>query len=286
MLLNLNKANHRANRYLFSWFSSGVSFGLCPYLKSRNPERAQTALETAFVFTAIIFLTFAMMNLSVQIHTRFVATYAAFMAARSYQVYGDHTGRQGFKEQANGLQTALLDELNTLAVIRTAEDIFTCALPWVSPPEGDVAGSGPAFDPDGKAGCMEGQRRYEKTNINKQIAFFVYRDDQSNPFGSAAKLEALTPGFKEQNREPLRFGIMRLQYKNRMIINPYGVFDGEVEEEERGVLVKKTMNEAERNKRWHRVFVPALLNPGLESGLVDVSPQDQQNQDVDQEAGN
>ncbi len=250
-----------------------------------NPERAQTALETAFVFTAIIFLAFTVMNLGVFMHTRAVATYAGFMAARSYQVYGDHTGREAFKEQMQSGTQNLYDDMKTLSVIRTAEDIFTCALPWVSPPKDDLIGSAPLFDPSGKGGCMEGERKYESTNINKQIGFLKFDDDQNTNFAQRAQLETLTKGFKEPNREPMRFAILRLQYKNRLLINPYNVFDDKITTtNEQGVKMERFVDDKERAKRWHKIYVPVLLNPGLESGVKD-TPEDQANDDRDEDAG-
>jgi len=251
----------------------------------RNPERAQTALETAFVFTSIIFLAFTVMNLGVFMHTRAVATYAGFMAARSYQVYGDHTGREAFKEQMQSGTQNLYDDMKTLSVIRTAEDIFTCALPWVNPPKDDLIGTAPINDTTGKAGCMEGERKYQSTNINKQIGFLKFDEDPNTNFAQRAQLETLTKGYKENNREPMRFAILRLQYKNRLIINPYNVFDGPTTTtNEAGIKVEKYVNDKERAKKWHKIYVPVLLNPGLESGVKD-APQDQANSDEDQNAG-
>lgn len=249
-----------------------------------NPERAQTALETAFVFTSIIFLAFTVMNLGVFMHTRAVATYAGFMAARSYQVYGDQTGREAFKEEMQSGTQNLFDDMKTLSVIRTAEDIFTCALPWVMPPKDDLVGSAPLGGGSEKAGCMEGERKYESTNINKQIGFLKFDDDQNSNFAQRAQLETLTKGYKEINREPMRFAILRLQFKNRLLINPYNVFDGtNTTTNDAGVKVVRYVDDKVRNKKWHKIYVPVLLNPGLESG-VNEAPQNQQNGDVDESA--
>ncbi len=251
-----------------------------------RPERAQTALETAFVFTSIIFLAFTVMNLGVYMHTRSVATYAAFMAARSYQVYGDQTGKDFFEERSESGSSKKLfeDDADTYTIIRTAEDIFTCALPWVKPPQSDVLGSAPAND-DFRAGCMEGERKYENTNINKAITFLKFEQDTSaSNFADRAQLENLTGGFAEKGRDPMRFAIMKLQFKNKLIINPYNVFDGEAPStSEQGATVVKYVDDKERARRWHKVFVPVVLNPGLESGVVE-APQNE-NTDVDENAG-
>lgn len=262
---------------------SGTRSRLCFNL--RNPERAQTALETAFVFTSIIFLAFATINLGVYMHTRTVATYAAFMAARSYQVYGDHTGKDAFKERTNNGDLGLLSSEKTLTVIRTAEDIFTCALPWVRPPAGDLLSAAPTQDQE-RAACMEGERKYEATNINKSITFLKYEDNALSNFANRAQLEALTGGFKEKDREPMRYAIMRLQFKNRLLLNPYNVFDGKQPTTEGGITVEKQVDDRERARRWHKVYVPVLLNPGLESGVVEAPSQENQDEDQNENSPN
>jgi hypothetical protein len=234
-------------------------------LNLQNPERGQTALETAFVFTSIVFFAFVSLNAGIYLHTYTVASYAAFMGARSYQVYGNTSGREYYQERSGSAgDERLLDSEKNLTVIRTAEDIFTCALPWVVPPKSDILGS--AGSDQARAGCMEGERKYEKTNINKSITFYKYDDNALAALsGGGGMMETLQAGFKEKDREPMRYAIMQLRFRNPLIFNVFGVFDGADSKSEGG----NSLNRSVREKIWHKVHVPALLNPGLESGLVD-----------------
>lgn len=208
----------------------------------------------------MLFIAFALLNVPMALHTKFVATYAAFMAGRSYQVYGNHEGLSRFSELTEeGDETPLLEDVPTLAAIRVAEDIFTCSLPWVSVPSDDVEN----VNEDELVGitrsCFEGHRNYESFNINEEIEFESF--DRSGGGGATGELiESVESGFREgqigghlEERAPLRFAIMRLRYRNPMII-ARGFFRDE---------------DRFGPERWARVHVPILLNPGLESGVVE-----------------
>ena|GEM_PF-4486171 len=255
-----------------------------PILFSKaKKSRGQTALETFFVFTGVIFMSFAMFNLSVAMYTKFVATYAAFMAGRSYQVYGDQTGRSLFKETGD---KSLLADQQTLTIIRTAEDIFTCALPWAQVPQSDSLSASNVNGPNKKlpfASCQEGKRKYQTTNINKSITMFRFDNKLSatstNQSGQQL-LEGVSEGFHETDRQPLRFAILKLQYKNPLLFNVFGVFNGPATISNKGQITVVDSNDASRLQIWHSVFVPVLLNPGLESG-VKVVQGNQGNSDID-----
>lgn len=248
----------------------------------KSSSRGQTVLETLFVFGSILFLTFAMMNLSVAMHTKFVATYAAFMAGRSYQVYGDQTGADLFEEHDSS-GGKLLSDLPTLSVVRTAEDIMTCALPWLSVPKGDELPGGGRPIGVGKR-CLEGQRKYESTNIDRQIAFLRF-DGEENSFGASEdRLEKVDDAYHEEGRPPLRYAIMRLRYKSPIFTNLFNLFDGVATvAAEGGGLEERFVDEAYRRRVWHRVYVPVLLNPGLSAGVQDAPAGQDPNSPLDEE---
>lgn len=250
-------------------------------VQNKKKFRGQTVLETLFVFTAMIFLAFAMLNLNTSLFTRYIANYAAFMAARSYQVYGDHRDLNGIDndivpkevKDGGGVQNILEDE-KALSMVRTAEDIMTCALPWYSVPENDrddnnqnqlIDEKDPYYD------CYEGRRKYEDTNINRQVSVFRFDDSQSPQLAasqSGSLLEGVAQSFREQGREPLRYAILKLQYKNKLVFNVLKVFDGTVQVKEAGgQIVAKELNDSNRDRYWFDVHVPLLLNPGLNSGV-------------------
>lgn len=240
-------------------------------MKTWRPSirRGQTALETAFVLSSILFVTFTLVNFAILFHTKSIATYAAFMAGRSYQVVGDQTNADFFKEETgqNFLgQTGgghLFDDLKgtsgdpTLAVVRAAEDIFTCALPWISVPGDDAQDS---FQNDADAmkksfseRCMEGKRKYQKLNIGKSLRFLPFDRSSGNDVSKFKNLELVKGGFSEQGRDPLRYGILNMKYRTPLIFNPMGSFISEND----SPFIKD------------EVFVPVLINPGLRTGLQD-----------------
>jgi hypothetical protein len=229
---------------------------MCIFNKRRQKQSGQTALETAFVFSALLFLTFTIVNFAILFHTKNIATYAAFMAARSYQVIGDQTGAELFDE-ANGSfgkKTKLLGDLGkTVAAFRVAEDIFTCSLPWISVPQGDalIQVNPTEVQRNPTMRCLEGKRRYQNTNIGKSLKFSPFK---RNPNPNETKLDDVPGSFTEKGRLPLRYGILNLKYRTPIIYNPMNVFG------EKGALVQGQVN------------VPILLNPELEAGLQKAKP--------------
>jgi hypothetical protein len=221
-------------------------------LKKRK-DRGQTALETAFVFSTLLFLTFTIVNFAILFHTKNIATYAAFMAGRSYQVLGDQTGADFFKESSTkpGIKPPnfLSDLGKTVAAFRVAEDVFTCSLPWMKVPSGDelVQLTPQDIKSGGASRCLEGKRKYQKTNIGKSLNFAPFKKDP-NPLNGGAKLDEVAGSFTEKGRAPLRYGILNLKYRTPLLYNPMGVFAG----------ISLVQSEA---------HVPILLNPGLEAGL-------------------
>lgn len=240
----------------------------------RKRSRAQTVLETFFVLFAMIFLAFTMLNFTINIHTKSIATYAAFMAGRSYQVYGNRAGADQIQE--HGSQT-LLDDQQVIPVLRVAEDIFTCGLPWVRVPEGDLENSSVLNfqDQDSQAAlfrsCAEGKRKYESTNINRRLTVFRFDNSVSvtQAQASGRLLEEVQGAFAEPNREALRFAILKLQYKQPLVLNILGVYDRyNARYVENGqVQIEENVTDRFRNSFWHDVHVPLLLNPGLDSGV-------------------
>ncbi|MGA0164539.1 MAG: TadE family protein [Bdellovibrionota bacterium] len=242
----------------------------------KKASRAQTIAETLFVFGSIFFITFAIMSFSIAMHTKFVATYAGFMAARSYQVYGDQRGADFHLENSEQKASLLSDlsEVETLSVVRAAEDIFTCALPWMAVPEGDELSSfDEALNSKSQSRCLEGKRKYEKTNIDKKITFYRFEDKSLSSNQNEELLDPVPGAYAEPGRAPLRFSIMRLRYKNPMLTGLMEVFD-------RWVLsraartdqsVDEELQKIYDGKVWFEVYVPALLNPSLDSGVKKAS---------------
>ena len=241
---------------------------------SRHFRKGQTALEAAFVLTTILFITFAIVNYAMVVHTKMVATYAAFMAGRSYQIYGDQTNANMFQEvsaKTNLLGGAtgknegqLLGDMGkTVTAFRVAEDIFTCGLPWVTVPEGDAeSGVNPVDQKDTRfSRCLEGKRKYEKSNIGRAITFAPFKKEQGDLLSGKQRLDEVSGSLSEPGRAPLRYGIMSIKYRVPLMFNPMGVFTQSGEKEP---LVQD------------EVFVPILLNPGLSDGL-----KEQKNQEKD-----
>jgi hypothetical protein len=212
-------------------------------------------VETAFVFTTMLMLALAAINLGTAAHTHFIANYAAFMATRSFQVYGVGTGADFFLEGDEGL----LESEVTASVIRVAEDIFTCSLPWFSPPENDVIN--PQDENQMYQNCHEGNRKYENTNIDSQLRVLRFDRDQKT------ELEVVTTGYSEEERDPLRFGILQMRYKRSLLRNPFGIFDGMRNIDGEEVFV----DDEYRSRVWHQVHMPLLLNPGLDTGELQES---------------
>lgn len=250
-------------------FLNKISF--CRHYNLKGRVKGQIALETAFVFSMLIFLAFSIINMAILFHSKTIATYAAFMAGRSYQVMGDQTAAETFLESAkSGGADKFLDQEQTLAAIRTAEDIFTCALPWIAVPQGDALADIDDREIERKPElrCMEGKRKYKSMNVgsgkNRSLDFLPFKEDGSSAFGTP-KLGEVTGGFKEAGRDPLRYGILHLTYRTPLLFNPYNLF---------------AVNEKSRTVR-DGVYVPILLNPGLESGLKN-KPTGQNQEEDDQ----
>ncbi|MBN8553814.1 MAG: pilus assembly protein [Deltaproteobacteria bacterium] len=219
----------------------------------------QVALETAFVFTFIIFLTFSIINFGFLFHTKNVATYAAFMAARSYQVLGDQTSSGSQQAPYGNGANYYLKDLKTLAAMQTAEDIFTCALPWMSVPDGDsdTVINNSDLEKIPLIRCMEGKRKYEQLNIgvgsanSRSLDFASFKADESGSAFEPPKLDLVAGAFGENARETMRYGILHLRYRTPILFNPFNV------------LKMDNPDQLVRND----VYVPVLLNPGLQSGL-------------------
>ena len=185
-----------------------------------------------------------------------IASYAAFMTGRSFQVLGDGTASGIFREMKdeNGGSQSLFEEgakSKNPMFLRAAEDIFTCALPWMKVPEGDGLQDLQAADPTKKTieeRCMAGKRKYEKLNIGA-IKFIPWEKEKgtSEQAGNNSGLQTVAGGFAEKGREPLRYGIIRLPFRMPIPFKIGGDF-GEYAQGE--------------------VFVPVLLNPGLRVKLV------------------
>lgn len=263
-------------------------------LKKR--KRGQTAIETAFVFSSIIFLTFTLSNLGILIHTRNIATYAAFMSARSYQVFGDQSYKQDasgfgnvepyFEIGPNGQVQPLLGDLKIAAALRVAEDLYTCSLPWMTVPAGDREGvmkppePGKPHPPEDR--CMEGKRKYEKLNVGKNLDFLTFKDPSGSPNNTQTNLELVEGGYRERGtnrltkedefRDPLRYGILRLRYRTPLLFNPMGSFASEDGNKLFGIFEVNGNGEFVSDA----VYVPALINPGLSTGLQDKKSEDKE----------
>jgi len=223
-------------------------------------NKGQLVLETAFVFTLLIFLVFTIVNFGIIFHTKNIATYAAFMGARSYQVMGDLSRSKNFDAfetlTKNGKQKSFLMSAKTATPYQVAEDIFTCALPWVTVPEGDGETTLSAVDlmktPSSR--CMEGKRKYKNMNVGDTIRFEPFGDKDPSSFlsalggGDKSELNSVLGAFSEPGRPTLQYGILSLQYKKPILFNPFGLFSAKNGESK--VFVDE-------------VFVPVLLNPGL-----------------------
>lgn len=257
--------------------------------RKRSRSRGQTALETFFVFTSLIFFAFIMLNVNTTFFTHNIATYASFMAARSYQVYGNHTGAELFEEQLTEDTQALLEsEGDTLTVIRVAEDIMTCGLPWLGVPEEDKLGADPSnqdLERDPYAGCMEGKRRYRETNIRRQLAVFRFDSETSAELAAAnngSLLEEVQGGFRETERKAAQFAILKLSYKNFLPFNYFGFLNRETTTtDENGKSIRVIQDDNYRARFWHSVHMPLLLNPGLESG-VELAQEGENLSDIDE----
>jgi len=224
----------------------------------RRKSKGQTTIETAFVFAMLLFITFALMNLGILLHTKMIATYSAFMAGRSFQVLGDETSANLFVEATDlsGDQgQPFLAEMNGAkypAFFRVAEDIFTCALPWMSAPQDDALEDLPNKDPDKITiddRCMSGRRKYETLNIGN-ITFTPWEPGGTASAalgGNQSGLETVTDAFSEPGRDPLKYGVLRLPYRTPILFDFTGAFGGQFHSNE--------------------VFVPLLLNPGLDIKL-------------------
>jgi hypothetical protein len=244
-------------------------------------DKGQAVLETAFVFSMILILTFAVVNLGVMLHTKMVATYAAFMSARSYQVFGDQTGAEFFDEQgANDSAGAskdkrLLSDLGkTVTALRVAEDIFTCSLPWMKVPDGDAQSAFTAMQNknDSSSRCMEGKRKYEITNIGKSIKFAPFEKD-SKKILDKPQLNEVVGAYSEKGRKPMRYGILSIKYRTPILFNPMNVFGTPVSSSQ----FDKTLMPLHSGSSgdlllYDEVFVPVLLNPGLSEGLSKPDP--------------
>jgi hypothetical protein len=221
--------------------------------------QGQIAVETAFVFTFIIFLAFSIINFGFLFHTKNVATYAAFMAARSYQVFGDQTSSFRDGNPYGDGAIYYLKDLKTLAAMQAGEDIFTCALPWINPPDGETQNA--ISDADQAkiplARCAEWKRKYEKLNIGvgnsdkRSLDFASFKQDSAQSGFEPPKLDSIVGGFSEDGRNPLRYGILHLRYRTPVLFNPFNI----MKMADPDTLLRDD------------VYVPVLLNPGLESGL-------------------
>ena len=219
-------------------------------LRSQKSNRGQTALETAFVFSMLLFMTFSVVNFAILFHTKNIATYAAFMAARSYQVMGDMTGNDNMEELLHdGKTQRFLEKEKTVTALRVAEDIFTCALPWMTVPPSDAEGQ---IDPEEarrnfSSRCQEGNRKYETLNVGKTPRFLPFNEGS---LSDKDPLEKVIGGFSEAGREPLRYGILNIKYRTPILFDLGGMFAGDSDG-----LVRS------------EVYVPVLLNPGLNTGI-------------------
>ncbi len=237
--------------------------------------KGQTVLETSFVFSGMIFMTFAVMNLAIVFHTKMIATYAAFMAGRSFQVLGDQTGTAFFKESLdeNGSNPqeflAEMKNAKNMGFIRVAEDIYTCALPWMRVPKEDelnpIQIKNPEEGPTAQERCLSGNRKYEKLNIG-EMSFKPWNEEQERAVdsGDSSGLIPVKGGFAEERqldpsgqdevlganaRDPLRYGILELPFRTPVLFG-FGLTDSR-----------------DQPIFQSRVTVPVLLNPGLQIKL-------------------
>jgi len=257
-------------------------------------KRGQTTVETAGVLSGVIFMTFAIMNLGIVFHTKMIATYAAFMAGRSFQVLGDQAGASFFMEALddNGGRTqeflAEYKDAKNKAFVRVAEDIYTCALPWMTVPRADETESmrmqNPQEGPTTEERCRSGKRKYETLNIG-QIAFKAWNEEQERAIdrGDSSGMILVKGGFAEgrrwdaereeesltdQARNPLSYGILELPFRTPILFGFGYSVDG-----------KTPLFQSQ-------VSVPVLLNPGLAITLEkDDSDRDAFEQSGDLSAG-
>lgn len=221
-------------------------------LRARR-AKGQTVIETAFVLSLLIFMTFALLSLGTLMHTRMIATYATFMAARSFQVLGDGTGADFFIETLTGEEGDYqrfmqeMEESKNPAFVRVAEDIFTCGLPWMSAPRDDVLERQSANEQERtiEERCMSAKRKYDTLNIGDMafIPFDPSQDDLKEKNGEVTGMETVLAGYAEKGREPLRFGVLKLPYRTPIVFDFFNLTGGKLSQGE--------------------IFVPVLLNPGL-----------------------
>jgi len=230
---------------------------------ARSGRRGQTTVEATVVITGLIFLTFSIMNLGFLLHSKMVATYAAFMAGRSFQVLGDQTGAEFYQENASkedgGIPQNFLNEMKDSkypGFFRVAEDIFTCALPWMAAPAGDRLQNITDTDREKTIDerCAAGKRKYETFNVGTPV--FIPWDpagSKSSFFDQTSGLEKVNESFTEVGRDPLRYGVLRITYRTPLIFP--------MPELQYVDSRDRPRNTAEFHTG--EVFVPVLLNPGL-----------------------
>lgn len=239
----------------------GLSKNLETRRRARKASKGQTALETAFVFSMLLFMAFALVNFGIKFHSQSIANYAAFMAARSYQVFGNMEGADLIEEMAGpgGEIQPLLKEIRDkqrLPVQIVAEDIYTCALPWIKVPDNDAEFAFKTDEEDlllqDDPGCMEGKRKYQAMNAGdeKKLTFSLFKD--GGDFGGQEDLEDVPGAFAERGRSLLRYGILSIRYRSPIVMDPLGVF---------------TANNKEDPYVYGSAYTPVVINSGLSTGI-------------------
>jgi hypothetical protein len=234
----------------------------------KKNQKGQVVVETAFVFSAMLLMVFGMMNLGVLLHTKNIATYSAFMAGRSYQVFGDQKNSDAFDESFGSGDQKLLDNLKNAAAIQVAEDIFTCSLPWVKVPDGEGSIDDDAFDMSKAVGsrCLENKREYKDLNVD--IRFLNFEKQRDNLGSGDIDLEPVAGSFAELDRNPLRYGILSLRYRSPVLFDFGHIVNPESSDSMVAALTSFLLpGIQESGLVVDQVYVPILLNPGLESGI-------------------
>lgn len=226
------------------------------YLDKRGACRGQTILEMALILGSVLFFSFLTIQFTMIWQSRLVARYAAFMTARSLQVWGGGGQIKWTPAEVYGGGS------NTKAFPfrKVFEDIYTCGVPWARVPPDDLKNRAETDDYIVHCGAT-GERKYEQTNLYEARA---KRYDDKDPQGVGMHrvgnsfFEMINfcsgPQCASTSDLPLRFGVLEVTYKVPLL---FGIVPGvakKTEELTKGVVAGGLID---------GVAAPLLLNPGL-----------------------
>lgn len=222
-----------------------------------SKEGGQTIIEVAMILTSLVFFTLLTVQMMMIWQAGLVARYAAFMSARSLQVWGANLIGASNTDMDGGSGKRFSPFLKTF------EDIYTCGVAWVDVPKEDRRNSADTNGYNKFCGAT-GQRKYGfregHTNLIVDGSFTkspaVERYDTEKP--EAAGLHKVhTPFFDDLNLQAnrvLRYGALRIIYRVPLI---FGLFPEAV------ANTRRATNRVISDGIANSVDVPLLLNPGL-----------------------